>query len=143
MSASTPKLLVPVDGSESAMRALRYAIDRARPMGAEIHVLHVEAPIPAAVTDFVGAKAVHGFHAEEAEKVLGPARALLTKAGVVHEAAWKAGPASETIAAYCREKHCTEIVMGCRGLGRISGLLLGSVTTQVLSLAEVPVTLVK
>jgi nucleotide-binding universal stress UspA family protein len=33
--------------------------------------------------------------------------------------------------------------MGTRGLGRVSGLLLGSVATKVLHLTKVPVTLAK
>jgi nucleotide-binding universal stress UspA family protein len=33
--------------------------------------------------------------------------------------------------------------MGTRGLGGIQGLLLGSVATQVIHLAEVPITLIK
>ncbi len=33
--------------------------------------------------------------------------------------------------------------MGTRGLGRISGLMLGSVATKVIHLATVPVTLIK
>jgi nucleotide-binding universal stress UspA family protein len=36
-----------------------------------------------------------------------------------------------------------EIVMGTRGLGRIGGLLMGSVATKVVQLAPVPVTLIK
>lgn len=137
------KILVPVDGSDSALRALAVAIERARPGKGAIHVLHVEASIPGYVSDFVGSKTVKGFHEEEAEKVLGPARKLLDGADIRHEAKWRTGQPSETIAAYAREKGCTEIVMGCRGLGRIGGLILGSVTTQVLSLVDVPVTLVK
>ncbi|HEY7608248.1 MAG TPA: universal stress protein [Alphaproteobacteria bacterium] len=35
------------------------------------------------------------------------------------------------------------IVMGMRGLGRIRGLLMGSIATQVVALAPMPVTLVK
>jgi nucleotide-binding universal stress UspA family protein len=33
--------------------------------------------------------------------------------------------------------------MGKRGLGLVKGLVLGSVTTKVISLADMPVTLVK
>jgi nucleotide-binding universal stress UspA family protein len=33
--------------------------------------------------------------------------------------------------------------MGTRGLGRIQGILLGSVTMKVIHLAEVPITLIK
>ena len=33
--------------------------------------------------------------------------------------------------------------MGTRGLGGIQGLLLGSVATQVIHLAKVPITLIK
>lgn len=137
------KILVPIDGSEPALRALKVAIDRAKADNGSVHVIHVEPPIPASVSDFVGSQTVRDFYAEEAEKALGPARAQLAEAGVAHDVIWRAGPASETIAAYCDEIGCTEIVMGCRGLGRISGLLLGSVTTQVLSLVKVPVVLVK
>ncbi|XOT98343.1 universal stress protein, partial [Alcaligenes pakistanensis] len=35
------------------------------------------------------------------------------------------------------------IVMGTRGLSALPGLVLGSVTTKVLSLVNVPVTLIK
>jgi nucleotide-binding universal stress UspA family protein len=42
-----------------------------------------------------------------------------------------------------REEDVAHIIMGTRGLGGVRGLLLGSVTTQLLHLADVPVTLVK
>jgi nucleotide-binding universal stress UspA family protein len=42
-----------------------------------------------------------------------------------------------------REKSIDHIVMGARGLGSIQGLLLGSVATKVIHLAEVPITLIK
>jgi nucleotide-binding universal stress UspA family protein len=50
---------------------------------------------------------------------------------------------AEVIANFAARTRCAEIIMGTRGLGRIRGLLLGSVTTKVIHLAAVPITLVK
>ncbi len=55
----------------------------------------------------------------------------------------RAGQVAKTIADVAREESVGQIVMGTRGLGGVQGLLLGSVATQVIHLAEVPVTLIK
>jgi nucleotide-binding universal stress UspA family protein len=47
------------------------------------------------------------------------------------------------IAEVGRQENCDAIVMGTRGMGAVSGLVLGSVATKVIHLADVPVTLVK
>jgi nucleotide-binding universal stress UspA family protein len=44
---------------------------------------------------------------------------------------------------YAKKHDCHHIFMGKRGLGLVKGLVLGSVTTKVISLADMPVTLVK
>jgi nucleotide-binding universal stress UspA family protein len=53
------------------------------------------------------------------------------------------GAVAATIDRVAREEHVTQIVMGTRGLGGVRGLLLSSVTTQLLHLVDMPVTLVK
>jgi len=55
----------------------------------------------------------------------------------------RTGKAAEAIAQVAREEDIKHIVMGTRGLGSIQGLLLGSVATKVIHLAEVPITLIK
>ncbi len=40
------KILVAVDGSEPALRAIDYAIKRAAGGGAEIYLLNVQPPLP-------------------------------------------------------------------------------------------------
>lgn len=64
-------------------------------------------------------------------------------AGVQFRVRTELGPISETIDRVAREAHADQIVMGTRGLGRLRGLLLGSVATGVIHLARIPVTLVK
>ncbi len=137
-------LLIPVDGSEASIRALQVGIDKAaRAPGTTVHLLNVQPAIPASITDFVRAESVADLHREEGEKALVQARALLASTKLDHRVAIEVGPVAETIAAYAREQACDAIVMGTRGHGPVTGLLLGSVTNKVISLVEIPVTLVK
>lgn len=138
------RILVPIDGSDCALRALAHAVRLARMIGdAEIHLLNVQPNIPEAVGDFVGSEAIAKYRAEESEAALLKARERLSGTGIPHRAETRIGAAGETISNYAQETSCDEIVMGTRGLGRLSGLILGSVANQVLHLAEVPLTLIK
>jgi nucleotide-binding universal stress UspA family protein len=65
------------------------------------------------------------------------------EAGVDYVTRSEQGPVAATIDRVAREEDVDGIFMGTRGLGEVRGLLLGSVTTQLLHLADVPVTLVK
>lgn len=137
-------LLVPVDGSEASLRALQIALEKAgRSPSVTLHVLNVQPAIPASVGDFVGGEVIADLHREEGDKALARARELLASTKVAHRVAIEVGPVAETIASYAREQACDGIVMGTRGLGRVSSLLLGSVTGKVISLVDLPVTLVK
>ena len=53
------------------------------------------------------------------------------------------GDAAETIVSYAKDKGCHQIVMGTRGLGSVSNMIMGSVATKVIHLADIPVLLVK
>lgn len=135
-------ILVPMDGSEPALRALDHAIRKAGESG-EIRVVNVQPPIPSSVGDFVGADAIRRYHEEEGEKALAEARARLDRAGVRYTAEIRVGQSAETVAQVARECGCDEIVMGSRGRGGFSGLVLGSVASRVLHVSPVPVTVVK
>jgi nucleotide-binding universal stress UspA family protein len=137
-------ILVPCDGSKPCLAALKHAIKLASSMAAaRIHVLNVQPPLPSAAAMFVGKSAVRSYHRDEGEAALKKARAHAERAGVRYESHIAVGNMAETIVAYAREKNCRQIVMGSRGLGALPGLLLGSVTTKVLHLADIPVTIVK
>lgn len=138
------KVLVPIDGSENALRALERAAalvgDRA-PF--ELHLLNVQASLSGDVTTFVGSATVKDYHREEGEKALASARALLDRQGVPYKLHVTVGPAGESIAGFAKKLGCDAIIMGTRGMGKISSALLGSVSTDVIRHADVPVTLVK
>ena len=140
------KILIPVDGSENSLRAVQSVINQAKDAAAqmEIHLLNVQPPvITGDVKMFVSQEAINAYYHDEGIKALASARAAFEAAGVPYVFHIGLGHVAETIAAYAKEKGCDQIVMGARSLGALTGLLLGSVTTKVVHLAEVPVTLVK
>jgi nucleotide-binding universal stress UspA family protein len=139
------RILVPVDGSDTALRAVRFVIDKLAPgrEGLQIHLLNVQPALPSAVTDFIDGRTVRDYHKEEGEKAMAGARRLLDAAGRPYESKIAIGDAAETIADYAKEIGCDAIVVSARGLGRVAGMLLGSTSTKLLNISAVPVTLVK
>jgi len=139
------RIMVPVDGSESSLAAVLFAIAKLAPgdPALDLHLLTVQPPLPSAASTFIDAGAVRDYHKEEGEKDLAAATKLLKDAGIAYGSNTAVGDPADTIATYAEQKKCDAIVMGTRGLGRVSGLLLGSVATKVLHLTKVPVTLVK
>ena len=136
-------IVIAVDGSENALDAVRYGAQLASANSAiRLHLLNIQPPLPSAASSFVSQEVVRSFHQEEGEKCLKAPRALLDGQKISYECHVAVGNAAETIVAYAREKNCAAIVMGTRGLSPLPSLLLGSVATRVLHLAEVPVTLI-
>jgi nucleotide-binding universal stress UspA family protein len=138
----TKNVLVPVDGSANSLRALQHAAERFRDSPHVcLLVLNVQPALPSGGR--VGPALIREHHARMSEEALAPARELAKKSGVMFDAYSRVGEPAATIASFARRTRCREIIMGTRGLGRVRGLLLGSVATKVISLADVPITLVK
>ncbi len=140
-----PKILVAVDGSDSSARALKYVIDQGRryrePL--EIHLLNVQYPLHGDVRMFLSNEQVRDFHHDEGVKALESAREAMDAAQIPYVFHIGVGDPAEVIAQYATDKACDQIVMGTRGLGRIAGMLMGSVATKVIHLTSVPVLLIK
>lgn len=138
-------ILIPVDGSESSNRAVKAAIKAAHEFGgATLHLLTVHAPIVSGnVKRFFSIEALDDYYQDEGRNALLPAKAILDEAGVSYSEKIAVGPVAITIADYAKKNECDLIIMGTRGLGSVTGLVLGSVATKVLSLVDIPVALVK
>lgn len=138
------KVLLPFDGSASAMHAVHYAAALAQESQAlHLVLLHVLDPVTLGPHAALSQHDIEQLHAADMASMLAPARQVLDQAGVPYETHCRAGSASSRIADYVHESGCQAIIMGTRGLGPVASLLIGSVAIKVIHLVNVPVTLVK
>ncbi|EHK63512.1 universal stress protein [Achromobacter arsenitoxydans] len=139
------RILIPVDGSETALNAVKALLEARRYDPIErVDLLTVQVPLQSGkFSSGLSQAEIDAYHAEEAQAAVQAASALLDQAGVPFEIHIETGAAAETIARVAGDTGANEIFMGTRGLGSVSALFMGSVATGVLSLTELPVTLVK
>jgi nucleotide-binding universal stress UspA family protein len=143
------RILVPLDGSDTARFGLREAITLAKEQKATLRLLHIISEFPikvekAAVRDYN--EVVHGSLQQWAEEMLRQAKALATSRDVQTETAMrelKGRRVADAIVAEARDAGCDLIVIGTHGRRGVSRLLLGSDAERVLRLSTVPVLLVR
>lgn len=129
------RIVLAVDGSEHAGRAVGVAADLARGDG-EVHVIHVhEVGIVASIETSSEAK-------ELVDGVIGELQDAGVKAGGSAIPA-RAGSVAPAILDAAKTFDADLIVLGTRGLSDFAGLLLGSVAHKVIHHAECPVLVVR
>ncbi|MFT6430053.1 MAG: nucleotide-binding universal stress UspA family protein [Halopseudomonas sp.] len=139
-------VLLPFDGSESATRAVEYLIEFSTSLsGISVHVVNVQAE-PKLFGNYVTPTMLNQLQAgalDYAAEMTAKAADALRAANLevyTHEIAGEV--ISELVNAAVKYK-CTMIVMGTRGMSSLSNLVLGSVATQLVHEAPMPVLLVK
>lgn len=138
------KVLVPVDGSGNALRAVAYAVEAVREQpSVELELLHVLDPVTLRSHAVMTQEEIHKLYASEADPVLQPARQVIERAGIPCVAAYRVGSAANEIAAHVDEKGFDTVIMGTRGMGPVANAMIGSVATRVVHLVKVPVILIK
>jgi nucleotide-binding universal stress UspA family protein len=143
--AEQMKILVPIDGSDNALRALRYAVKLATRSGGSLHLVlaHEEVPHYGEIAVYVPREKLEALQRERGEAILHEAEKLLKDSGLSYTKHIAVGPPAPAIVAQGEELGCDLIVMGTRGMGALANLLMGAVATKVVHLAKLPVTLVK
>ena len=141
------KILVPVDGSKIALRALEFAMEIGGKFGSEIIVINIDVPYDLSRSkpprrdkngNVMPVEAAAPTPLEEAEKEA-------KKAGyerITFKKVVDIDPA-ERICAEAEKDDTDLIIMGNRGMGVLAGFFLGSVSTKVSQSAHCPVTIVK
>ena len=139
------KALLPVDGSENSLRAVKHLINLVQgrePM--DVHILNVQEPIDAwEVKRCFKAEEIEAMQVSAGGDALQAARMLLEEAAVPFTAQVLIGDVAESVARYAREIGADKIIMGTRGMTLLANLVLGSIATKVIHLTEIPVTLVR
>ena len=134
------RIVLAVDGSEPAQRALPVAADIASKYGSEVIAVHV-------LEQQLGRGGPIAFETtEEATRVADDAARTLKDAGVSARAearAALAGRAAQEIMDVAASEDAGLIVMGSRGMSDWQGLLIGSVAHKVVHLSSVPVLIVR
>lgn len=129
------KILIAVDGSNFSRMAIEFIASRETLIRSnpDIQVLNVRWPLPAHPARIVGLPVVREYYGDEAGKILRPARKRLQKAGLNPTVRFTVGPAASEISAAADKEDVDLLVLGSHGHSALGGLLLGSVTNEVLA----------
>jgi len=140
------RILVPVDGSCHSDKAVGEAALIAAAVDAQIDLLYVSYFAPD--TDDVLTKvswlpdSVVGSTTKTSQLILEHGLSLLP-AQLSYKTHVAVGIPATAIIEFAKENETDLIVIGARGLGIVEGFLLGSVSQEILDLAQCPVLVVK
>lgn len=139
------KILIPVDGSKHARRAIETGVELARCHGSAVFLLHVipDLSLPPEILDMIRTGEVTTSRLEilqdSAEIILGNARKMFETAGIGDvKTEYILGDPASKILEYADENGVDLIVLGHRGLGPTSGLL-GGVARKLVNMTRTSV----
>lgn len=140
------KVLLPVDGSPSAVRATQKLIETLdwyrEPPAIDVIAVHLPVPKVPNMGAFVSKDMIQKYYDDECAAMLMPSRTLLDAAGVTYSPHQLTGPVAETIVQQAAQLGSHMIYMGTRGMSALANMAMGSVTTRVLHLCHIPVVLI-
>jgi nucleotide-binding universal stress UspA family protein len=142
-SATKRRIVVGIDGSEAASRALRWAAEEAAERSAELEIVHVWERPQVYAPMGVGAYPIDPETVREAarnvlDRAVSDARALAPEVRVRDRL--EEGAAGTVLVDAAHEAEL--LVVGSRGLSGLRRLFLGSVSQQVAHHASCPVVIV-
>jgi nucleotide-binding universal stress UspA family protein len=140
------KILIPIDGSMAANRAVDHVIASVAWLKEipQVCLLNVQWKLASGnVKLFISQDTINDYYREQGMAALAEARVRLDAAGLAYNYHISVGTPAEAIVQYAQEKQVDQIVISAHGQETLSDLLLGSVANKVAQLAKIPVLLVK
>ncbi|MDB5895415.1 MAG: universal stress protein UspA [Rhodoferax sp.] len=139
------KILLPVDGSDVSLEAVRQAIRMARE-GLRVQLVLANVQEPAHLYEMMmnpDPALIERASAEAGADALRGGETLLVSAGLDYETEVAIGDPAHTIVDIVERFGCDLIILGARDQGSLRSALLGSVAQEVLHASQVPVMVVK
>lgn len=140
------KILIPVDGSELSLKAAATGVNLAKEVGASVVFLHAMVPYIApyaADVAMIDDKTQMMFErsiVDGSAKILADAKKAAEAVGVSCESVSEVDCRPEVlIEKTVKAMACDLVVIATHGRGALGRLLMGSVTTSLLSILTVPV----
>ncbi|QTF92477.1 universal stress protein [Halomonas sp. BM-2019] len=134
-------ILVPIDGSSHAEKALKVAAELARSSGATLQLLNVAEATPDNIGILVGGSTEPMSQVEREKlaegvqraglQVIGKAKGAVDLAGLEVKELVRQGRPGERIIEAAEELGADAIVMGSRGMSDLRGMVVGSVSHRV------------
>ena len=141
------KIVVPLDGSGWAARAVPHAVDIARTNGAELILLHVFRP-PA--SDYAGEIALAGQDSQVLEMLqqmkqylIGLRTELRQEDVTVRTQVIEGAGVANQICEYVNAEGVDLVVMSTHGRGGLARFLFGSIANKIMQCVKVPVLLIR
>ncbi|MEM6316067.1 MAG: universal stress protein [Bacteroidota bacterium] len=141
-------MLVPLDFTDASKNAFEYALQLAKELGAELHMLHVVSPAPILTSYPPELMVVPAFDTtvgvkEQLKKLTtyypNKDKDVLIEHNVPLQYWVKEGPAVTTILATAEALSVDMILLGAKARTQIGNFLLGSVTADLITQTELPV----
>ena len=139
------KILVPVDGSEPSLDAVRHAL-HLRCEGLQTSFVLATVQEPTYTYEMMlapDAGVLERLSGAVGGRALKDAEALFEAAGVPFQREIASGDPAQALLEIAVRYGCEAIIMGARGRGALRSTLLGSVSHAVLQASPLPVTIVK
>jgi len=146
------KILLATDGSETALKASRYAIQLAKQLGASITILGVidnrsltnYYMVPPEATPIHIVEPVQDFLREGAKREVTVVKKLCEKKGVSCKTVVSSGHPAEEIIKVAERSRSHLIILGSHGKGALAAVFLGSITYGVIHKeTHIPVLIVR
>ncbi|WP_137926575.1 universal stress protein [Cupriavidus sp. 2SB] len=133
-------LLVPCDGSPSALLAVRQAIgEYLQGEARHIHLLNVQPPFSRNVNHYIERTLRDDFQRERADEELAAARAMFHAAGVPFAEHLQIGETVRSIVDVAQRLHCDRVLIGTARKSALVRAVEHSLTNQLLESCPVPV----